>query len=408
VTGVTADKNREVVGATDEHPYVYLDYAASAPLRASALAAIEAYRAQPFAVANPQSLHSWGRAASRALEEARSSVARSLGGGFRPGDVSFTGGGTEANNLCLFGLAEGARAKDARRTTVLVSAIEHDSVLDVAPALKQEGFTVELLPVTREGQLDLAALAAALGPDVALVSCMYANNETGVLQPIGEVAQLAHAAGALLHVDAVQALGHVPVEVSQVDAVSCAGHKLGAPVSAAACAVRARTPFVPRLLGGGQEGKRRPGTQDVANARALAAVLEECVGSVTTTRSLVWARANALYQQVCAGGAVLPTVPAALDPAAGERFLPGMVSVVVPGLESESLILALDAAGFAVSAGSACSSGSLDPSHVLLAMGLSRDVAFGSLRISFDERVAPEDLTRCGKALLGAIERLKR
>ena len=210
-----------------EKSLVYLDYAASAPMSEAALEAERAYEAAPFAGANPNSLHTLGRQAARALDGARRDLARCLGAGFRPSDVVFTSGGTESNNLALWGLAEGARQRDRKRTRVLVSAIEHDSALDALPTLRDRGFDVELLRPGRDGVVSPETVEAALDDTVALVSVMSANNETGVLQPVGAIARLAHAAGALMHTDAAQAFARVPLEVDDCDAVSIAAHKIG-------------------------------------------------------------------------------------------------------------------------------------------------------------------------------------
>lgn len=384
---------------------VYLDYAASAPLRVEALDAQRAYDEAPYAGANPNSLHTLGREAARALDGARRDLVRALGGGFRPSDVVFTSGGTESNNLALLGLAEATRARASRRNRVIVSAIEHDSVLDVRGALRERGFEVELAPAGRDGIVRADALSGLLDERTALVSVMYANNETGVIQPVGKLARLAHAAGAVFHTDAVQAFGHVPLELSDVDAVSVAAHKLGGPVGVGALVVRGRTPLRPLSFGGGQEGGRRAGTQDVRGALAFAAVSRACAARLSEDRASVSARAEALYERLCAPGTgIVPTTSEAVD--AGR--LPGIVSILVPEVDSETLILALDQEGFEVSAASACSSGSLDASHVLLAMGVPRNEALGSLRISFDERVGEDALHRFSDTLVRIVAERSR
>ncbi len=380
--------------------FVYLDYAASAPMCEEALAAERDYEASQIAGANPNSLHTLGRMASAKLESTRRVIAKAVGGGFRPADVAYTSGGTESNNLALYGLAEGARDRDRARTRVIVSAIEHDSELDVVPALRNRGFDVDLARPNRDGVVTAEAVESLMGPDVALVSVMSANNETGVVQPVGKIGAVAHAAGALMHTDAVQAFGRIPLDCVNVDAVSVAAHKIGGPVGIGALLIRGRTPFRPQTFGGGQEQGRRPGTQDVRAALAFAAAVHHCCDDLPRLRALVQGRANALYARLCAEGTgILPTVSASV----GEDRLPGMVSVMVPTLDSETLILKLDARGFEVSAGSACSSGSLDPSHVLSAMGIARRDALGSLRISFDERVGEKDLDAFADALLEIV-----
>ncbi len=380
--------------------YVYLDYAASAPMVPEAKAAEAAYAEAPYAGANPNSLHTLGREAAMALEGARREIAKALGGGFRPGEIVFTSGGTESNNLALYGIAEGARARDRKRTRVIVSAIEHDSELDVVPALKDRGFAVTLVRPGRDGRIAPEELERAVGPDCALVSIMSANNETGVIQPVAELAEIAHKAGALMHTDAVQAFGRIPLAIDTCDAVSIAAHKIGGPVGIGALALRMRCPFRPQNFGGGQEAGKRPGTQDVRGALAFAAAAKAQTDHLKERRSACAAKANRLFQKICAPGTgIQPTTTAQID----DTRLPGMVSIYVPGLDSETLILKLDQKGFEVSAGSACSSGSLDPSHVLSAMGIARNDALGALRISFDERVSDEDLDRFADALIGIV-----
>lgn len=380
--------------------YVYLDYAASAPMVPEAKAAEAAYAEAPYAGANPNSLHTLGREAAMALEGARREIAKALGGGFRPGEIVFTSGGTESNNLALYGIAEGARARDRKRTRVVVSAIEHDSELDVVPALKDRGFAVTLVRPGRDGRIAPEELERAVGPDCALVSIMSANNETGVIQPVAELAEIAHKAGALMHTDAVQAFGRIPLAIDTCDAVSIAAHKIGGPVGIGALALRMRCPFRPQNFGGGQEAGKRPGTQDVRGALAFAAAAKAQTDHLKERRSACAVKANRLFQKICAPGTgIQPSTTAQID----DTRLPGMVSIYVPGLDSETLILKLDQNGFEVSAGSACSSGSLDPSHVLSAMGIARNDALGALRISFDERVSDEDLDRFADALIGIV-----
>lgn len=385
--------------------FVYLDYAASAPMRPEALAAERAYAEAPYAGANPNSLHTTGRMAARALDGARAVLVRVMGGRFRPSDVVFTSSGTESNNLALHGLAEGMRSRDRSRTRVVVSAIEHDSEEEVIPSLRERGFEVTSVRPGRDGVVAPEALAEAMGPDVGLVSVMSANNETGVVQPTGELARVAHASGALFHTDAAQAFCKVPLDVAEADAVTLSAHKIGGPVGIAALVVRGRCPLRPQCFGGGQEQGKRPGTQPVRAALAFAAAARAASEDLEGRRRLVAGRAQALYDAVCAEGTgIVPTTTAEV----GAGRLPGMVSVMAPGLDSESLVLQLDAAGFEVSAASACASASLEPSHVLSAMGVPRDEALGSLRVSFDERVDPADLERFAAELVDVVRRLSR
>lgn len=379
---------------------VYLDHAASSPLRQQARDALLAYEEAPYAGANPNSLHTMGRQAARALDGARAELARCLGGRIRPADVTFTSGGTESNNLAVLGMAEGARSRDRRRTCVVLSAIEHDSILDLVPMLHDRGFEVRLAKCDRSGVVTPELLGEALDASCALVSVMSANNETGVVQPVGQLARAAHAVGALFHTDAVQAFGRIPLDLADVDAVSVAAHKIGGPVGIGALAVRGRVPLRPMMLGGGQELGRRPGTQDVSSALAFAAAATWCCANLEQNRAATAGLAHGLYARLCAEGTgIRPTAGTEV----GADRLPGIVSVVVPSMDSETLILALDQQGFEVSAGSACSSGSLDPSHVLSAMGVPRNDALGSLRVSFDERCPREDLDAFAGALLAIV-----
>lgn len=376
--------------------WVYLDCAASSPMSEPALAAERAYEASEYAGANPNSLHTLGRMASRALDGARADIARCLGCRIRPSDVAFTSGGTESNNLALYGLAEGMRAKNRKRSTVVISDIEHDSELDVIPALRGRGFDVRVVRPNREGVIAPEAVQSALDDTVALVSVMAANNETGVVQPLGRIAPVAHAAGALMHTDAVQAFGRIPLALDDVDAVSIAAHKIGGPLGIGALVIRSRVPFRAQTFGGGQEAGRRPGTQGVRDALAFAAAAKDCCQHLEERRKVVGARAQHLYDLLCTPGSrIYPTTTATID----EGKLPGLVSIMVRGVGSETLVLSLDQAGFEVSAASACSSGSLDASHVLLSMGVRRQDALGSLRISFDERTDPADLERFAATL---------
>ena len=383
--------------------YTYLDYAASAPLRPEARDAWLAYHEKPGSAANPNSLHSLGREAARELEVARRTIATSIGCGFRPGEVVITSGGTESNNLAVLGMAEGARRKSSnKRKRVILSAIEHDSVVDVATLLRSRGFEVELVSPDRSGVVQPSELERVMGENCALVSVMAANNETGVIQPTAKLVEVAHAGGAVIHVDAVQAFGRIPLDAAKADAVSVAAHKIGGPLGIGALAIRTRCPFEAQSLGGGQEGGKRPGTQDVAGTVAFAAACRVVMRDLTTVRPKVAAMANKAYSRLCAEGTgILPTTQAFVD----DTRMPGMISVMVPGMESETLILKLDDLGFEVSAGSACSSDSLDPSHVLSAMGVPRDQALGALRISFDERVSEQDLDAFCDALLKIVRK---
>ena len=378
-----------------------LDFAASTPMRREAVEAQLAYDGSAIAGANPNSLHSLGRQAASVLETCRRTLAKSLGKRVRSSEVIFTGGGTEANVLALHGLAEGTREKDRNRTRVIVSAIEHDSILDNLSALRAMGFTTELVKPNAQGFIEPAALEALMDQHVAAVSIMLANNETGVVQPIHELACVAHEHGAMFHTDAVQGWMHIPFDVNElgVDALSLAGHKVGGPVGIGVLYLRSRTPLRPRSYGGGQEMGLRPGTQDLRAIVGLAAAAQALAPRVSSDYSELLARADELYRNACSSPRIHPTMG---DPLNVTR-LPGIVSIYVDGMDSEELILQLDRKGFEVSAASACSSGSMDASHVLLAMGVPREKALGSLRISFDDRTDPAVLDAFARELLKLV-----
>lgn len=381
--------------------YVNLDYAASTPMRPEAVRAQADYDASRLAGVNPNSLHSLGRQAAIRLEECRRAVAASLGTRVRASEIVFTGGGTEANVLALLGIAQAVRERDRGRSRVIVSAIEHDSILDNLPLLRADGFTVDVIKPDSTGRIDPSSLERLISSDVALVSVMLANNETGVVQPIADLARIAHGAGARMHSDAIQGWLHIPFDVSAlgVDALSLAGHKVGGPVGIGALYLKSRTPIRARSFGGGQEGGLRPGTQDLRAIVALAAAASALRPLVAHHREQVGSLANGLYTRLCAH----PRIHATMGDWTSVERLPGIVSIYVDGIDSEELILQLDGRGYEVSAGSACSSASLDASHVLRAMGIPREKALGSLRISFDDRVEPDSLERFAQALFEVV-----
>lgn len=395
----------------DAEAYVYLDYAATAPLSEEAVEACRRFMGTGaealFANANANSLHSPGRHAYRLMEDARRSLAHSMGAA-RPSEVVLTSGATEADNAALLGLATAQAKLRARgrgkgfEPHVIVSAIEHDAVLSAAKRLEAQGFRVTRLRPDRQGFVEVRSLEQALDDDTVLVSVQAANSEVGSIQPVAELAAAAHGVGALFHTDAVQAFGKVPVDVGRwdVDAASFSGHKLGAPKGVGALYLRARTPFDPQMLGGGQEQGHRSGTQNVMGAAAFAAAAQAAAGR----REEEGARLRELRDFLYAGLSEFPSVRPTVEVRPGSRdFLPGIVNVLVDGFESQTLILRLDSLGFGVSGGSACSSQSLDPSHVLVALGVNPDAAQGALRISMGPGTVRRDVERFveafGKAL---------
>ncbi|WP_107767845.1 cysteine desulfurase family protein [Nocardioides terrigena] len=396
---------------TTPGPTVYLDHAATTPILPVAL---DAMTAQLAAVGNANSLHASGRSARRVVEEARETIARSLG--CRPGDVVFTSGGTEADNLALKGIFWARRGEDARRVRILSTAVEHHAVLDPLDWLaSDDGAEVELLPVDERGRLDVGALRASIERDpasVALVSVMWANNEVGTLQPLDEVVALAAEHGIPVHTDAVQAVGQVPVdfEASGVDALSFTGHKVGGPYGVGALVVRRDLTVSALVHGGGQERDIRSGTLDPPAIAGLAAAIEASVKAQPEHAEHVAALRDDLVRRVVEvvpdahlHGAVLD---AALDGEAGGR-LPGNAHIGFPGCEGDSLLMLLDARGIECSTGSACSAGVPQPSHVLLAMGCDADQARHSLRFSLGHTSTAADVDALVEAIGPVVERAR-
>lgn len=379
---------------------MYLDYAATAPLCEEAADALASFMqvGSSHAMAggaNANSLHKPGRHAFELLEKARRSTMESLHAK-RPSEIIFTSGATESDNAALFGLVHAAlerRKKQGMRETghVIVSSIEHDAVLMPARRLERAGVAVTYLPVTSQGFVNPSALHDALRDNTVAVSVMMANSEVGSIQPIKQLAEIAHQAGAFFHTDATQALGKVPIDLQDlaVDAASFSGHKIGAPKGIGVLYLKARTPFEPYLLGGGQEEGRRSGTQNVPAICAFAAACRASVERQPVEAARLRTLRDTLYARLAKLKRVSPTVSVA---AQSDAYLPNIVHVLVSGYESETLIVRLDSAGFGVSGGSACSSHSLDPSHVLKAMGVPPDKAYGALRVSMGRYTTPAEI----------------
>lgn len=386
------------------HSLVYLDHAATTPMLP---AAIEAMTRQLTGIGNASSLHASGRGARRVVEESRETIAGVIGA--RPGDVVFTSGGTESDNLALKGIFWARRAEDPRRTRVLSTAIEHHAVLDPLHWLAaSDGADVELLPVSPEGVLDVESLKDSVARDpesVALISVMWANNEVGSLQPIDEVVAIAAEHGIPVHTDAVQALGQVPVDfaASGVDALTFTGHKVGGPYGVGALVVRRDLAVSALVHGGGQERDIRSGTLDVPAIASLAAAVEESVKNQHEHAVRVAALRDDLVRRV------VEVVPDAhLHGAlAGPQRLPGNAHLGFPGCEGDSLLMLLDARGIECSTGSACSAGVPQPSHVLLAMGCDADQARHSLRFSLGHTTTPGDIDALVEAIGPVVERAR-
>lgn len=384
---------------------VYLDHAATTPMRAVAVAAVTAHLG---ATGNPASLHSTGRRAARVVEEARETVARSLHA--RPSEVVFTSGGTESDNLALKGIHAARRRGDARRTRILTTAVEHPAVLETVRWLEQHGgAVVELLPVDRHGALRVEELAATVERDpasVSLISVMWANHEVGTLQPIADVVRIAREYGVPVHSDAVAAVGQVPVDFARsgVDALSLAAHKFGGPQGAGALLLRRDLLLEPGLHGGGAELGLRSGTPSVALLAGLAAALAAAVEDQQRHASRVSTLRDRLVR--LARHAV-PGTSLNGDPGTTGGRLPGNVNLHLPGCEGDSLVMLLDARGVEVSTGSACTSGVPRPSHVLLAMGANEPDARANLRVTLGHTTTQEDVDAFVEALPHVVGRAR-
>ena len=385
-------------------PPVYLDHAATTPMHP---AAIESMTAALAVVGNASSLHAAGRAARRRMEESRESIAARLGA--RPSEVVFTAGGTESDNLAVKGIYWARRDADENRRRIITTAVEHHAVLDAVGWLADhEQAEVTLLPTGPDGSVTPAALRAALedhGPDVALVSVMWANNEVGTIMPIAELAAIAAEFDVPMHSDAVQTVGQVPVgfAASGLSAMSVTAHKFGGPAGVGALLLRRDTACVPLLHGGGQERDVRSGTPDVAGVVGMAAAADIAVETLEVTA----ARLHALRERLIDG--VLGSVDDAhLNGARGEHRLPGNAHFTFRGCEGDSLLMLLDANGIECSTGSACTAGVAQPSHVLLAMGADAATARGSLRLSLGHTSTEADVDAALRVLPAAVERARQ
>jgi len=388
-------------------PIAYLDHAATSPMRREVAEAMAPFGFHRFG--NASGSHSAARDARRALEDAREEIAALLGA--QPAEVVFTGGGTESDNLAVLGVL-GLCERD--HPVVVCSAVEHAAVL--APARAAAGGrgrvvglgTAELrvVPVDAAGAIDLAALEGSLGGDVALVSVMLANNEVGTVQPLEAVARIVRerAPGAVLHTDAVQAAPFLDVAAAAAGAnlITISAHKLGGPKGVGVLVVREGTPLRPLIFGGGQERERRSGTHDVAGAVGLAAALRQAAAQ----RAGEAARVGALRDRLVDG--LRSAIPGTLESAPRARVLPGHAHLRFAGIEQEELLVLLDDAGVCASAGSACASGAIEPSHVLLAMGATRADARSAIRFTLGHTTTERDVDQALAAAPPAVERLRR
>jgi cysteine desulfurase len=379
---------------------VYLDHAATTPVRAEVLEAMLPYLGEQ-AFGNPSSSHRFGRAARAGLEQARREVA--LATGAEPNQVIFTSGGTEADNLGIVGAALAARDRGGAMCAV-VCATEHKAILAAAHAVCHLGGQEVVLPVEASGRVALDALDRALADRPAVVSIMWVNNEVGTVQPVAEIAARCHAAGVVFHTDAVQAFGKVPISVRELPCtlLTISGHKIGAPKGIGALIVRDRKAVEAIIHGGGQQYGIRPGTENVAGAvalgRAAALASQEQPAEAVRLGRLRDDLADRLK-------ASIPDVT--VNGEGGERA-PHVLNVSFAGADSEALLMHLDLAGVAASSGSACSTGSVEPSHVLVAMGVPRELALGAIRFSFGHGTTAEDVERVAEVMPGVVAKVRK
>ena len=368
---------------------IYADNAATTPMSAAAVAAMLPYMEGIYG--NPSSLHSVGQRAAEALADARQRVAACLGAA-SPQEITFTSGGSEADNQAILTAVRLGEKKGKRH--IVSTAFEHHAVLHPLERLAKEGYEITLLDVHEDGLVRPEEVRAAIRPDTALVSVMYANNEIGTVQPIGEIGAICRAAGVLFHTDAVQAAGHLPIDVAaeNIDMLSLSGHKFRGPKGVGALYARRGIRLASLIEGGAQERGRRAGTENVPAIMGMTAALEEAVARWAADAAAVAAKRDRLI----AGLSAIPHSILNGDPV---RRLPGNVSFCFEGIEGESLLLLLDDRGVCASSGSACTSGSLDPSHVLLAIGRPHEIAHGSLRLTISAETTDADVD----CIIGAV-----
>lgn len=376
--------------------FVYADNAATTKMRPSAL---ECYvnTAKSF-YGNASSLHGEGQRAKELLTDSREKIASVLNCSAR--EIIFTSGGSEADNQAIYSAA--ALGKRKGKTKIISTAIEHHAVLHALDKLKRDGFEIELLPVDERGIVSVADANNAITPDTCLVSVMLANNEIGTLQPVAEIGAICKERGVLFHTDAVQAVGHIPVDVKQLgcDYLALSAHKFGGPKGTGALFVRTGAPLSPIIEGGAQERGKRAGTEDLPAVAAMAAALTEAVATMNEATQ----KTLALREKLIQG---LQKIPHSSLNGDREKRLAGNVSFCFEGVEGEALLLYLDDFGVCASSGSACTSGSLDPSHVLLAIGRKHEVAHGSLRLTLNENNTEAEIDYLIKTVSEVVEKVR-
>lgn len=375
---------------------VYLDHSATTPMRPEVKEAMLPFLEDQYG--NPSSVHGWGQQAKRALEEAREKIAAAIGA--KPEEIIFTSGGTEADNLAIIGAALAYQKKGRH---VITSSIEHHAALDSAKHLEKIGFKVTFLPVTPEGLVQVSDVEEAITPETILISVMHVNNEVGTIQPVAEIGRLAHAHGIIFHTDAVQSLGKLPVDVNnlQADLLSISAHKIYGPKGVGALYVRRGVRLEPLLHGGGQERKRRPGTENIPGIVGFGRAAELAVAEMPAESRRLAALRDRLIDKI------MSSIDHVVLTGHRSQRVYNHASFWMEYVEGESMLLSLDMQGVAASSGSACTSGSLDPSHVLLAMGLPPEVAHGSLRFSLGRDNTEEDIDYVAAILPGIVARLR-
>ena len=375
---------------------IYLDNAATTRLSETAFEAMRPYMLDQFA--NPAGTYSFASGAANAVEEARKQLAGVIGA--KASEIYFTSGGTESDNWALKGVMQANAAKGRH---LITSAIEHHAILHSAEALKKQGYDVTILPVDSDGVVDLDALEKAIRPDTVLISVMAANNEVGTLEPLERIGEIAHAHGVLFHTDAVQAFCHAPLDVERmhIDLLSASGHKFHGPKGVGLLYVRKGVKIAPFMDGGAQEKKRRAGTTNVPGIVGMAAAATEAVAHMDEIAKKEIAVRDHLIERI------EKEIPHAKLNGHRTQRLPGNVNFCFRFIEGESMLMLLDDSGVCASSGSACTSGSLDPSHVLLALGLPHEIAHGSLRLTLSEETTIADADFVVDTLKGIIERLR-
>lgn len=374
-----------------------MDNAATTAISKPVLEAMMPYLTEYYG--NPSSVHGYGRETRKALDTARAQVAKALGA--KPNEIYFTGCGTEADNWAIRGAAYARCEKGGH---IITTSIEHHAVLHTCEQLEKEGFSVTYLPVDEYGLVTAEQVKAAIRPETTLISIMAANNEIGTVEPIAEIGKVAKEAGVLFHTDAVQAVGNIKIDVQEmgVDMLSLSGHKLHAPKGIGALYIRTGVKIDPFIRGGAQERAQRAGTENVASIAALGRAIEIATENLEEHA----AKMQALRDRMIRG--ILEQIPDTRLNGHPQKRLPGNVNVCFSYIEGESLLLSLDLLGIAASSGSACTSGSLDPSHVLLAIGLPHEIAHGSLRLSLSEGNTQEEVDTVVGALVEIVARLRR